>query len=259
MFYRICCCVLLLLAIKPRSSLQIQFKGNAFFQIDEDTNIGTKIGNFTVIRGEKEAPFQIISTTNFVTINTTNLDNSLGLAVDVFLNTKLDTDYGKSWYDLTFEAVNSQTTQNGKFHILVNDVNDEVPEFKNRPYSVTVKEDAEVNSVIYTKIDAFDPDTNDAKTYILSTDKYSPFSLDTNGKLHLVAKLDYESQTFYQYIVTVKDEADHTATAEVFIKVEDVQDTPPEFYRDSYSFTILENSPQGTLLNPAVQARDGDR
>ncbi|GFS08090.1 cadherin-related family member 1, partial [Elysia marginata] len=55
------------------------------------------------------------------------------------------------------------------------------------------------------------------------------------------------------------DKENHSATAEVFIKVEDVQDTAPEFYRDSYSITIPENALKGFILQPAVEAIDGDR
>ncbi|KAK3772598.1 hypothetical protein RRG08_027333 [Elysia crispata] len=261
MFYRTYCCVLLFLVVFPNPSLQqIGIGGAEYFEVDEDTKIGDKIGKFIVTGATSP---KIESLTNYVTVGKPT-PSSGKFVVDVYLNIELDADRGRKKVQLLFKASESQQDQEGQVFseksigLVVKDVNDETPDFRDRPYSVTVKEDEKINKVIY-EIEAYDPDTAEELTYTLSTDKESPFSLNQEGKLSVVAELDFETQSFYQYTVTVTDKVNHTATAEVFIRIEDVQDSPPEFYRDSYSFTISENSPKGTPLHPGVQAIDGDR
>ncbi|GFS14828.1 protocadherin Fat 4 [Elysia marginata] len=185
--------------LEESSSAQIQFSPNQLaIQISEDTQKGTKFFQFTVTG---DGPLDIKPLTNVVTINTTTQSDG-SLIVDVYLNTDLDRDYGKDSYDLSFQATDSKTTKPFKPMLIVKDVNDEIPQWKDRPYSVSVKENAEINKIIYI-IAAFDRDLNDELIYTLSTDEASPFSLSKNGTLLLVSALDFEKQSFYQYTATV--------------------------------------------------------
>ncbi|XP_033730603.1 protocadherin-like wing polarity protein stan, partial [Pecten maximus] len=85
------------------------------------------------------------------------------------------------------------------------------------------------------------------------------FSIDpNNGNLTLKRRLDYETLSFYQYTIEAVDSGSPslTGSAEITIKVTDVQDTPPNFQGLPYLFTITENTPWsvGDIL-----AQDGDR
>ena len=72
-----------------------------------------------------------------------------------------------------------------------------------------------------------------------------------NGKgvIRLVGKLDYERKYLYQVRVLAKDRANkgrvNTATAAILIKVEDVEDQPPEFVVAPSVTRVSEDTPPG--------------
>ncbi|CAG5128897.1 unnamed protein product [Candidula unifasciata] len=89
-----------------------------------------------------------------------------------------------------------------------------------------------------------------------STDSHETFLLESFlGSITLNKSLDYETQSFYHYNVSVKCDPGST---DFFITVIDVQDTPPVFERLPYIGRVAENE---TVGSPILQitARDGDR
>lgn len=71
-----------------------------------------------------------------------------------------------------------------------------------------------------------------------------------------VGYLDYEKQTIHQVKVLAIDRAKegkiNTGTAVILVKVEDIEDQPPEFISVTSVARIEENSPIGT---PVVQGK----
>lgn len=91
------------------------------------------------------------------------------------------------------------------------------------------------------------------------------FTVSTVGEkaiVRLAGKLDYEKQTVHQLKVLAVDRAKegrvNTGTAVLLVKVEDVEDQPPEFVRVNPVVRIEENLPIGTSILQ-VTAVDGDR
>lgn len=68
----------------------------------------------------------------------------------------------------------------------------------------------------------------------------------------MLGKLDYEKQTIHQVKVLAIDRAKegkiNTGTAMVLIKVQDVEDQPPEFISSTSVARLEENSPIGTAV-----------
>lgn len=68
----------------------------------------------------------------------------------------------------------------------------------------------------------------------------------------IAGNLDYERQTAHQIKVLAVDRAKegrvNTGTAVILVRVQDVEDRPPEFLRVTPVARIAENSPVGTVV-----------
>ncbi|CAG4949111.1 unnamed protein product [Colias eurytheme] len=153
------------------------------------------------------------------------------------------------------------------FLLLVEDVNDNEPIFKPYPSAITVKEDAKPG--ILATVEATDLDEGAYGQVLyhlqeLDGDEES-FSIQTvNGKgvIRLINSLDYERKSLYQLRVLAVDRANqgriNTGTAAILIKVQDIEDQPPEFVVATPVTRISEDAPVGTSVLQ-VKAVDGDR
>ncbi|KAF5304330.1 hypothetical protein FQA39_LY09709 [Lamprigera yunnana] len=151
--------------------------------------------------------------------------------------------------------------------ILVEDVNDNVPIFLPYNSTITLREDAKPKIIASLKATDSDEGAYGQVLYHLQTQHYDTpmFSMSTssgNAIIRLIGKLDYEKQTLHQLKILAVDRAKHgrinTGTAALLIKVEDVEDQPPEFIRMQPIARITEDAPIGTSILQ-VSAIDGDR
>ena len=81
----------------------------------------------------------------------------------------------------------------------------------------------------------------------------------TTGVIRADGSFDYEKEPIYEFPIIATDRGDppRTGTAILRVTVQDVNDEPPEFVRNSYSFEIEENRPAHTYVG-AVSATDKD-
>ncbi|XP_022814914.1 cadherin-23 [Spodoptera litura] len=153
------------------------------------------------------------------------------------------------------------------FLLLVEDVNDNEPIFRPYPSAITVKEDASPG--ILTTVEATDLDEGAYGQVLYHLQELDGdvqnFAIQTvNGKgvIRLTNRLDYERKSLYQLRVLAVDRANqgriNTGTAAILIKVQDVEDQPPEFVVASPVTRISEDAPIGTSVLQ-VRAIDGDR
>lgn len=156
--------------------------------------------------------------------------------------------------------------------ITVEDINDNVPIFSNSNYNFSVNET--VSNVQVGEITASDKDQTTANNRI-------SFSLSGNGSQNFIIKgvsvskegmakgslwlppdvsLDYESQRLYNFSVTAEnpDPGSPSATANVLVWVQDVNDEPPVLVADSLQGVIVaENGSQHGEV-ATVKATDPD-
>ncbi|XP_070180220.1 cadherin-23-like [Littorina saxatilis] len=80
------------------------------------------------------------------------------------------------------------------------------------------------------------------------------------GNLTLNGSLDYESKTFYHFIVIASDQGTPSlnSTTDLFVTVKDVQDSPPVFTNLPYVKSVNENTAQGHAVL-TVKAVDQDQ
>ncbi|XP_068632323.1 cadherin-23 [Battus philenor] len=153
------------------------------------------------------------------------------------------------------------------FLLLVEDVNDNEPVFKSYPPAITVKEDAAPGILATVEATDLDEGAYGQVLYHLQeldgdVDNFAVQTVNGKGVIRLVNHLDYERKSLYQLRVLAVDRANqgriNTGTAAIIIKVQDVEDQPPEFIVASPVTRISEDAPIGTSVLQ-VRAIDGDR
>ncbi|KAL4641433.1 cadherin EGF LAG seven-pass G-type receptor 3-like [Arapaima gigas] len=185
-------------------------------------------------------------------------------------------------YSFTVEAQDPKglydtTTVN----VTVEDFDNMNPSFNHNVYHAAVMENeaGPVLNILPEAIEAKDGDMgiNQSVVYSISTvspGKYlSNFNMDPNsGVITMGTGLDREevdvvvinikvisssASTLLDslfavdldaFVAAQQDVPQKTADATVFVKVEDVNDNPPQFGKDNYNFSVFENLPAGALL-----------
>ncbi|GAB6027814.1 hypothetical protein CHUAL_002044 [Chamberlinius hualienensis] len=96
---------------------------------------------------------------------------------------------------------------------------------------------------------------------ILDQEAAQSFSIDNNGTIYTSVGLDREKREAYTFVVLQEDRkrAEHKETYQIQILIDDVNDEAPTF-STSYTGTIAENSPAGTMVTvlPKIEATDKD-
>ncbi|XP_066907242.1 cadherin-87A [Halyomorpha halys] len=154
--------------------------------------------------------------------------------------------------------------------VIIIDVNDNPPVFKNEPYEVSVTESTAIETLIFSGILVEDSDLSgeilevyckDHEMFPGTCEKFEITTFNSSqesfhGGMLLKDKLNYSDRQLYQLLLIATDGTFNT-TSSLEIKVLDVQDTPPLF-QGSLTGVIKEDDPIGTLVM-TVHAKDGDK
>ncbi|KAG7212887.1 hypothetical protein KM043_002239 [Ampulex compressa] len=189
---------------------------------------------------------------------------------NIYLNKLLDRE-AKDEYALVLTLTDGKLGE-GNFItqsllLLVEDINDNVPIFRPHPTSLTVREDS--GPGILTTVEATDADlgAHGQVVYYLQeldgdNNVFSVTTINGKGVIRLVGRLDYERKYLYQLRILAVDRAINekvnTGTTAILVKVQDVEDQPPEFISMTPVARISENARIGTSVLQ-VRAVDGDK
>uniref|UniRef100_A0A3P8V720 Si:ch73-379j16.2 n=1 Tax=Cynoglossus semilaevis TaxID=244447 RepID=A0A3P8V720_CYNSE len=141
--------------------------------------------------------------------------------------------------------------------VKVLDNNDNRPTFSSEVYTVVLKENVALDTVV-ARVQATDADegVNGEVEYVFSGDNKSKmfelFSLDKNtGEIIVKGQIDYESSDVYKLDIQASDKGQppFTTDCRVLIKIQDVNDNKPEIDVTSISNMIPEDSKQGTVVS----------
>ncbi|XP_068133856.1 protocadherin gamma-B1-like isoform X38 [Hyperolius riggenbachi] len=146
--------------------------------------------------------------------------------------------------------------------IIVRDVNDNFPEFTKDTYKISLNENVPFGSlVLQLKAEDKDEGSNAQITYAfrdVPESIHSVFTIDpVHGDITVVGTVDYEVKQIYELTVEAKDAGDLEAHCKVIIQVIDVNDNAPEITITSFSPTIPEDSPPGTII-ALINVHDAD-
>nr|CAH7720091.1 unnamed protein product [Callosobruchus chinensis] len=196
------------------------------------------------------------------------VENTSPTEANVYLNRELDREERDEYLlalTLTDNRLGRGNYVTQSLLLLVEDVNDNAPIFQPYPPTISLPEDTPPGVV--ATLSATDADLGpygQVVYYLQPEGDERLFGVSTVGEkavIKLLGSLDYERQTVHQLKILAVDRAKegriNTGTAAVLIKVEDVEDQPPEFIRVTPVARIEENSPVGTAVLQVV-AVDGD-
>jgi hypothetical protein len=144
------------------------------------------------------------------------------------------------------DGVSRPFTEQATVYVNIADENDNKPDFKNTPYSVTLSENTNIDQTVLTVV-ATDPDLgrNSRIQYrITDGDPNSHFSLSLyGGVITLMKSLDYESKQTYRLTVQAKDMGSPSMSSQEHINIDvtDFDDQGPAFSQSSYRTDIKED------------------
>lgn len=151
-------------------------------------------------------------------------------------------------------------------HIVVEDDNDNAPQFSEKRYVVQVPEDMAPNTE-FLQVTATDQDRGSNAVVhfsIMSGNTRGQFYIDAQtGKMDLVSHLDYEANKEYTLRIRAQDGGRpplSNISGLVTVQVLDVNDNAPIFVSTPFQATVLENVPLGySIIHiQAVDADSGD-
>lgn len=165
-------------------------------------------------------------------------------------------------YRLTVRASDGKYESVANLILVVQDSNDNIPNFSSQTFSFDVYESAGKGSQV-GKVTAVDGDKGDNAeiTYDLISDwGHEVFSLNpSTGIFTLTSDLDYEKEEHYRFVVSGTDSGQPrlSSTVTVYINVKDVNDNIPSFTQPLYKADIPEDAPPGSSIMQ-VEATDLD-
>ncbi|KAI5642703.1 cadherin domain-containing protein [Phthorimaea operculella] len=153
-------------------------------------------------------------------------------------------------------------TGSGTVKIIVQDINDNSPEFERQSYKTNVKENLPSGTVIlHPKATDKDVGNNAKIRYSLLGDKSDRFEIDSaTGVISTNSTLDREEWNIYYLIIMAQDSSTtdpRTATANLTIIVDDENDNTPTFAQPVYEAYISERTVVGDFVFGA-RAKDND-
>ncbi|XP_075687862.1 cadherin EGF LAG seven-pass G-type receptor 3 isoform X3 [Rhinoderma darwinii] len=147
--------------------------------------------------------------------------------------------------------------------IMVNDVNDNAPQFLNTQYHGIVSEDAPpFTSVIQISATDRDSHANGRVQYTFQNgeDGDGDFTIEpTSGIIRTVRKLDRETVPFYELTAYAVDRGipPQRSPVRIQVAVQDVNDNAPVFPADEFEVFVKENSIVGSVVG-RIKALDPD-
>ncbi|XP_044058892.1 protocadherin Fat 4 isoform X2 [Siniperca chuatsi] len=170
----------------------------------------------------------------------------------------------ESLYFLTIIAVDSgfpPLTGTLSVHVIVDDINDNRPEFTEEVYNTIVSEDSPIGTV-FAMITASDIDEGVGGEIRYSTENLDvPFAIDeTSGELFTTDVLDRETVAIYSLMVIGSDKhptQSLSSSVLVTVLIGDINDHWPQFMNSPYVAYVPTEMAPGSVVC-AVQATDGD-
>uniref|UniRef100_A0A673HI96 Protocadherin Fat 3-like n=1 Tax=Sinocyclocheilus rhinocerous TaxID=307959 RepID=A0A673HI96_9TELE len=170
------------------------------------------------------------------------------------------------YYRLTIRSTDTLTGARSEVDVdvVVVDVNDNGPAFRNVSYTTTLPENSMIgSSVIQLWATDKDSEKNSVISYQIFSDGFNStdyFHIDSTSGLVLTAcLLDYELTPSFSFIVRATDNGSPSQSSEVTVTVlvSDVNDNPPSFSQPLYEAFVSELAPRGHIVT-CVQASDAD-
>ncbi|KFU85248.1 Protocadherin alpha-C2, partial [Chaetura pelagica] len=233
--------------------------GQVVYSIAEGTERGASVGNIAKDLGIDAASlsarkFRMItgSSKQYFNINASTGALSVNEPIDREQLCEL-----KSACLLNYELVLENPLELYRMEFKVLDINDNSPSFPLSEYHINVPEFLSPGArFALPNAQDLDEGANSVQNYTLSPDEHFHLEMQTRGdgskypELVLKKALDREQQATHKLVLTAKDGGNppKSGTAQISVRVVDTNDNPPAFDRSTYTVSLLENAPPGTLV-----------
>ncbi|KAL4230321.1 hypothetical protein ACF0H5_010704 [Mactra antiquata] len=152
-------------------------------------------------------------------------------------------------------------TSSAQFTVMVLDMNDNAPKFKEVLYPASVLENNDIGSTIIQVLakDA-DIDMNGQVSYYLNTEDRKSFAVNPKtGLITANTSFDREDRAVYEFIVYATDAGNPplSSSTTVSVTINDQNDNAPVFDKPRYDYYIPESQSKETVLG-RVMAEDSD-
>ena len=145
-----------------------------------------------------------------------------------------------------------------RFELHLIDTNDCSPKFANAlNYTFYIDENNDENYLLHT-IEVTDADEDDRITLKLLNIEKNLFHINEQNQLIILASLDYEKQSFYQFSIRAEDSVGHQTHLPVFLYLNDLNDNPVRFLTNFTRFELEENQLNPIFLGQ-ILAEDADK
>ncbi|XP_014704681.1 cadherin-like protein 26 isoform X2 [Equus asinus] len=169
-----------------------------------------------------------------------------------------------------FDVVNRSTgkivDKSLTFNIRITDVNDHAPQFPEKEFDVSVREDHDAGQPIFqmSTVDLDQENTPNSQVFYFLVSqtpvlKESGFRIERySGEIRLSGCLDYETAPRFTLVIGARDygEPQLSSTATVHVNVQEGNNRMPTFAQENYEIQISEGQPRQGVLRLLVQ--DGD-
>lgn len=131
-------------------------------------------------------------------------------------------------------------------NIVIDDVNDNAPEFDSTTVRISVPENVELGSPLY-EAHARDRDSGEnsiVRYKLVGSSSAGLFAIDARlGHLTLLRHLDYETAQRHSLVIQASDTGAPSLSSNltVFVEVQDVNDNTPVFEKSEYAVSVLES------------------
>ncbi|XP_021371826.1 cadherin-23-like isoform X5 [Mizuhopecten yessoensis] len=230
------------------------FASNPSTTLAEDTGSGTALMTYTAADADA-SPHNIVNYditavtnggTNYFVIDETSGNIQLAQSLDYESTTS---------YQLTVVATDGGgSTGTGTVTVAVTDVNDNTPICTPFAHVLTVLESTATSTAVISDLSCSDGDAGTTLTYTMTQNPDNKFGVTVSGStasLVVSAALDYETTTFYNLQVTVKDggSPELTATVTIDVNVGAVDEGSPVFTSSgTYALSAGEDTAVGSTL-----------
>ncbi|KAK7101767.1 hypothetical protein V1264_020097 [Littorina saxatilis] len=212
---------------------------------DEDQGIGSVI-TYNITSGNTNSDFFCYASTG-----------------EVVVWNALDFDTPPQTYNLTIEAADDGGLSGSMWlFVQLTDSNDQVPQFTNNVYAVTVQENV-ANFTKVATVQAVDTDTGPAGTVVytaVSGNGMALFAVDSDtGDVTTTGNIDREVRNRYSLVIQASDGGTPSlsSTALVDITIEDLNDNAPKFTPEDFIVNVREDVGVGVSVT-TVTAADAD-
>ncbi|XP_046907578.1 protocadherin alpha-C2-like [Hypomesus transpacificus] len=179
---------------------------------------------------------------------------------ELYIVERIDREYlcpAKTSCYLKMEAIIENPKRIFYIEIEIMDINDNAPHFRRDTIDLDISEATQAGER-FSVNNAVDPDvgSNSVKTYILSESEHFTIEIQTGrdgskfADLILKRALDREAQAVHNLVLTAVDGGVPTrsGTASIIVRVLDTNDNAPQFDKETYNITVMENSPIGSIV-----------